>query len=99
MEKAQSYGLEIQIVKDAMGYAQLGEGEDYIGVVGHLDVVAAEGPGWLSPPFKLEEREGYFYGRGVLDNKGPILSLSICFEVIKGKKIQTSSTNTHYFWN
>ncbi|MEQ7059734.1 Sapep family Mn(2+)-dependent dipeptidase [Lactococcus petauri] len=88
MEKAQSYGLEIQIVKDAMGYAQLGEGEDYIGVVGHLDVVAAEGPGWLSPPFKLEEREGYFYGRGVLDNKGPILSCLFALKLLKERKFK-----------
>ncbi|MFD2253546.1 Sapep family Mn(2+)-dependent dipeptidase [Lactococcus formosensis subsp. bovis] len=88
MEKAQSYGLETQIVKDAMGYAQLGEGEDYIGVVGHLDVVAADGPGWLSPPFKLEEREGYFYGRGVLDNKGPILSCLFALKLLKERKFK-----------
>ncbi len=88
MEKAQSYGLETQIVKDAMGYAQLGEGEDYIGVVGHLDVVAADGPGWLSPPFKLEEREGYFYGRGVLDNKGPILSCLFALKLLKERNFK-----------
>lgn len=81
--RAKDYGLKTRIINDAMGYAQLGEGEDYIGIVGHLDVVAADGPGWLSSPFKLDEREGYFYGRGVLDNKGPILSCLFALKLLK----------------
>ena len=59
LNEAAKYGLKTKKVKNAMGYAQLGEGEDYIGIVGHLDVVAADGPGWLSPAFKLEERNGF----------------------------------------
>lgn len=86
--KAKTYGLQTQIIKDAMGYAQLGEGEEYIGVVGHLDVVAADGQGWLSSPFKLDEREGYFYGRGVLDNKGPILSCLFALKLLKQRNFK-----------
>lgn len=86
--KAKTYGLQTQIIKDAMGYAQLGEGEEYIGVVGHLDVVAADGQGWLSSPFKLDEREGYFYGRGVLDNKGPILSCLFALKLLKERNFK-----------
>nr|WP_225048074.1 M20/M25/M40 family metallo-hydrolase [Lacticaseibacillus kribbianus] len=44
--------------------------EPYIGVFGHLDVVAA-GPDWHSDPFSLTRRGDHYYGRGVLDNKGP----------------------------
>lgn len=44
---------------------------------GHYDVVNAE-PGkengeWNSDPFKLRPSNGYLYGRGVTDNKGPII--------------------------
>ena len=28
---------------------------------------------WLSPPFDVEERGGYYYGRGVDDDKGGLL--------------------------
>lgn len=40
---------------------------------GHYDCIAAEG-NWTSDPFTLDGRDGYLYGRGVSDNKGPILA-------------------------
>jgi di- and tripeptidase len=43
---------------------------------GHYDVVPADmkGNNWQTDPFKLEGRDGYLYGRGVSDNKGPIIA-------------------------
>ncbi|OYU69823.1 MAG: peptidase M20 [Alphaproteobacteria bacterium PA2] len=38
--------------------------------VGHLDVVEARPEDWTVPPFKLTERDGWWYGRGVQDMKG-----------------------------
>jgi acetylornithine deacetylase/succinyl-diaminopimelate desuccinylase-like protein len=35
----------------------------------HIDVVEADPDDWTVDPFTLLERDGYFYGRGVLDNK------------------------------
>lgn len=35
----------------------------------HYDVVAA-GKGWLTDPWTMVAMDGYFYGRGVSDNKG-----------------------------
>ena len=40
---------------------------------GHYDCIEAEGS-WASDPFTLDGRDGYLYGRGVSDNKGPILA-------------------------
>jgi acetylornithine deacetylase/succinyl-diaminopimelate desuccinylase-like protein len=38
-------------------------------LLGHLDVVAAKRDDWSLDPFKLTERDGYFYGRGTEDMK------------------------------
>jgi acetylornithine deacetylase/succinyl-diaminopimelate desuccinylase-like protein len=35
----------------------------------HLDVVEAKAEDWSMPPFKLTEKDGYFYGRGAIDMK------------------------------
>ena len=48
-------------------------------VYGHYDVQPANEQGWLSPPFELTGRNGYLYGRGVTDNKGPILIMYVFF--------------------
>ncbi|GAB7349314.1 hypothetical protein MBLNU459_g8453t2 [Dothideomycetes sp. NU459] len=43
---------------------------------GHYDVVAAENEHgkWLTDPFSMEGIDGYLYGRGTSDNKGPIMA-------------------------
>lgn len=46
-------------------------------VIGHLDVVEALTSDWTTDPFKLVEREGYFYGRGTSDNKRGVVSATV----------------------
>ena len=43
---------------------------------GHYDVIPAENDkgGWHTDPFSLEGIDGYLYGRGASDNKGPIMA-------------------------
>ncbi|KAJ7134317.1 hypothetical protein C8R44DRAFT_662695 [Mycena epipterygia] len=43
---------------------------------GHYDVISAPSEGWDSDPFHMAGRNGYLYGRGVTDNKGPILAVA-----------------------
>lgn len=38
-------------------------------LLGHLDVVAAKREEWVRDPFKLIEEDGYYYGRGTVDDK------------------------------
>ncbi|KAF8073641.1 hypothetical protein FPV67DRAFT_1605948 [Lyophyllum atratum] len=43
---------------------------------GHYDVIPAPAEGWDSDPFTLTGRNGYLYGRGVTDDKGPIIAIA-----------------------
>ncbi len=38
-------------------------------LLAHIDVVDAKREDWSVDPFRLTERDGYFYGRGTTDNK------------------------------
>ncbi|KAI0078214.1 Zn-dependent exopeptidase [Panus rudis PR-1116 ss-1] len=43
---------------------------------GHYDVIPAPPEGWLSDPFSLYALNGYLYGRGITDNKGPVMAVA-----------------------
>lgn len=43
---------------------------------GHYDVISARSTGWVSDPFTLSGRNGYLYGRGATDNKGPVMAVA-----------------------
>ena len=46
-------------------------------LMGHMDVVEAKPADWsATDPFKFIEKDGYYYGRGVLDMKGGDVSLA-----------------------
>jgi succinyl-diaminopimelate desuccinylase len=57
------------------GFAEIGEGDEMLGILGHLDVVP---PGkledWEHDPFNPVEEDGMLYGRGTQDDKGPLLA-------------------------
>lgn len=91
MSLAEKYGFKTAIINDVVGYAQWGDAEDYIGVVGHLDVVPA-GDGWSFPPFKLSKKDQRFYGRGILDNKGPILACLFGLKLLKEMDLPVKKT-------
>ncbi|KAK9467574.1 hypothetical protein V1512DRAFT_237272 [Lipomyces arxii] len=59
---------------------------------GHYDTVeATPGNGWDTDPFSLSGVNGYLYGRGVSDNKGPILAaIFAAAELHREKKLRTS---------
>lgn len=83
LKLSKELGFRTSQVADCVGWAEYGpiDGE-YFGILGHLDVVDVEDD-WNYPPFELTVDDGYFYGRGVLDNKGPILSTLFALYLIK----------------
>lgn len=70
---AKEMGFPVSLKEQRMGEVQLGEGAPGLGILGHLDVV----PGWTEgkyPPYELSKEDGVYYGRGVIDDKGPMVS-------------------------
>ena len=57
-------------------------GDKNLTIMAHADVVPA-GSGWTDNPFKLVEKKGVLYGRGVADDKGPLLAAYYAFKALR----------------
>jgi succinyl-diaminopimelate desuccinylase len=66
-------GMKTKVIDGYGAHAEIGEGDQLIGVLCHIDVVPA-GEGWTSPPFAAEIRDGKIYARGAIDDKGPTMA-------------------------
>lgn len=67
------FGFRTKNCENQVGYAEIGSGDEMIGILCHLDVVPA-GNGWTYPPFAGEIHDGRLYGRGAVDDKGPAIA-------------------------
>lgn len=59
------------------------DGRKPIVVLGHMDVVDALAEDWVLPPFTVTEQDGFFFGRGTMDNKYGITNLVQTFLRLK----------------
>ena len=103
-------GFKVVNLDGYVGYAEYGEGEEYVGILGHLDVVP-EGDGWSYPPYGAEIHDERIYARGSLDDKGPIMAALYGLKAIKDLKLplskkirilfgtneETGSNEMHYY--
>ena len=73
LELCDRLGMRTKKCGDYLGYAEIGQGEELMGIVVHLDVVPP-GSGWTHDPFGGELVDGKLYGRGTVDDKGPAVA-------------------------
>lgn len=73
LDFAAKMGFRTKNVDNVAGWAEMGAGDEMVAVLGHLDVVP-EGKGWTVDPWGGELKDGMVWGRGVLDNKGPVMT-------------------------
>lgn len=89
LKLAESFGFKTYNMDNYIGWAEIGEGEDMVAVLGHLDVVP-EGDGWLYPPYGAEIHDGKLYARGATDDKGPMIAALFAVKALKDSKIKLS---------
>ena len=82
LELGQSLGFRTKNVDGYCGYIEFGEGDKLLGIIGHLDVVP-EGENWTYPPFSATIADGKIYGRGAIDDKGPVIASLYAMKVVK----------------
>lgn len=69
----EGYGFQPNNCDGHVGFADWpGQSDTQIGIIGHVDVVPV-GMGWNFPPFQVTRKDGYLLGRGVSDDKGPMV--------------------------
>ena len=89
LELGERLGFKTKNIDGYCGYIEFGEGKELIGIISHLDVVP-EGDNWTYPPFSGTISDGCIFGRGAIDDKGPVIAslyaMKYVMETTKVKK-------------
>ena len=80
-DECRKRGMTVRVHEGEVAVAELGQGDENVGVVVHLDVVPAAGE-WTHPPFQGAVVDGCVWGRGAQDNKGPLASILVALDAI-----------------
>jgi succinyl-diaminopimelate desuccinylase len=87
LELAAGMGLATKNCDNYIGYAELAgaETDKYLATICHVDVVPA-GNGWDADPFTMRVRDGWLLGRGVSDDKGPMVTTLYALKFLKRQR-------------
>ena len=77
------YGFDVKNYDNHVITGDFGPEKRQLDILAHLDVVPA-GDGWTeTKPFEPVEKDGFIYGRGCSDDKGPAVSAIYALRAIK----------------
>ena len=82
LELCRELGFTTEDVDRYVGTADLNDKPTVLHILGHLDVVG-EGKGWTRDPYTVEEADGLLYGRGVADDKGPLVAALLAMKCVR----------------
>jgi len=84
LDLALGQGFSVENMDGYMGIIQYpGKTREKIGILSHVDVVPATAANWRFPPFSPKVHEGRIYGRGSLDDKGPLIASQFALKALK----------------
>lgn len=82
-------GFTVKNVDNYAGHIEFGEGDETLGIFGHMDVVPA-GDGWDTDPYEPVIKDGKIYARGASDDKGPSMAAYYAMKIIKDLDLKLS---------
>lgn len=91
LQLGNNFGFETKNIDGYCGYIEFGKGTELIGIVGHLDVVP-EGENWTYPPFEAQIANNKIYGRGAIDDKGPVMASLYAMKAVMDYCIENNIT-------
>lgn len=90
---AESFGLSSYNCDNYAGHADFkGSGDEVLGILGHLDVVPSKAEEWIYPPYAGEIHDGKLFGRGTMDDKGPMIACLFAVKALKESGFVPSKT-------
>lgn len=75
-------GFTVKNVDNYAGHIDFGEGDETLGIFGHMDVVPA-GDGWDTDPYEPVLKDGKIYARGSSDDKGPSMAAYYGLKIVR----------------
>ncbi len=87
LDKGKADGFDTLDVDGYAGLISYGHQDRSVGMLGHLDIVPV-GEGWSVDPFGGLVKDGYIFGRGSGDDKGPTVAAYYAMKIIKDLNIE-----------
>lgn len=82
LEIAERDGFITKNVDNLAGRVEFGEGDETLGILGHVDVVPVD-KYWETDPFEPVIKDGNLYARGASDDKGPTMAAYYALKIIR----------------
>ncbi|MDR0199168.1 MAG: dipeptidase PepV [Streptococcaceae bacterium] len=91
LELAKRDGYATKNFDNYVGQFEYGDGDEVLGIFGHLDVVpAADQEGWKTNPYEPVIKDGVLYARGASDDKGPAMACYYGLKILKDLNVPLS---------
>lgn len=89
LRHAERLGFRTKNVDNYIGYAEMGDQGDLIGILVHLDVVPeGQESDWVLPPYGGVIKDSALHGRGTIDDKGPAVSVLYAMKALLDSGIE-----------
>jgi len=89
LAKGEAAGMATKNVDNMAGHIEMGQGEEILGILCHVDVVpAGDASTWSVPPFEGRIVDGKIVARGAIDDKGPTMAAWMAMKLVQAEGIK-----------